>query len=85
MIFSKKCLQNNDFRFLTKFTSIIRGVCFNPKAWKRKGFPQAHHIKINKKLDVALLWFTTFGYFNEKQNLQVLKNISNHLNKKEIL
>jgi SAM-dependent methyltransferase len=57
----------------------------------RKKFPKfkdCYHLKnmknfdLNKKFDVALSWFTSFGYFEkDKENLKVLKNISKHLRK----
>jgi SAM-dependent methyltransferase len=34
-----------------------------------------------RKFDVALSWFTSFGYFKDKDNLTVLKNVSKLLRK----
>jgi SAM-dependent methyltransferase len=43
------------------------------------------NFELDKKFDVALSWFTSFGYFNDKENFVVLKNINKHLNNKGIL
>ncbi len=36
---------------------------------------------LKNKFDVALSWFTSFGYFGDKENLDVLKNVRRHLQK----
>jgi len=40
---------------------------------------------LKKKFDVALSWFTSFGYFKDKENILVLKNINKHLREKGLL
>jgi SAM-dependent methyltransferase len=40
---------------------------------------------LKKKFDIALSWFTSFGYFEDKENLIVLKNINKHLREKGLL
>jgi SAM-dependent methyltransferase len=39
---------------------------------------------LKRKFDVALSWFTSFGYFGDKENLRALKNISKHLRKNSL-
>ena len=34
---------------------------------------------LKRKFDVCISWFSSFGYFDDKDNLKVLRNISNHL------
>lgn len=43
------------------------------------------NFELDKKFDVALSWFTSFGYFNDKGNFIVLKNINKHLKNNGIL
>jgi SAM-dependent methyltransferase len=43
------------------------------------------NFELGKKFDVALSWFTSFGYFNDKGNFIVLKNINKHLKNNGIL
>lgn len=38
-----------------------------------------------KKFDVALSWFTSFGYYSDSENLKILKNISRSLRKGGLL
>lgn len=40
--------------------------------------------KLGRKFDVVLCWFTSFGYFSDKENIKVLINIANHLRKNGI-
>jgi len=40
---------------------------------------------LKRKFDVALSWFTSFGYFEDKENLIVLRNINKHLREKGLL
>jgi len=40
---------------------------------------------LKKKFDIALSWFTSFGYFKDKENILVLKNINKHLREKGLL
>jgi SAM-dependent methyltransferase len=40
---------------------------------------------LKREFDVALSWFTSFGYFEDKENLIVLKNINKHLREKGLL
>ena len=40
---------------------------------------------LKKKFDIALSWFTSFGYFEDKENLIVLKNTNKHLREKGLL
>jgi SAM-dependent methyltransferase len=43
------------------------------------------NFNLNKKFDVVLSWFTSFGYFeSDRVNLKVLKNIAKHLRKNGI-
>ncbi len=40
---------------------------------------------LDKKFDVYLSWFTSFGYFDDKDNIKVLRTASNHLKKGGII
>lgn len=54
----------------------------NPQFKNNYWLADVRNFKLNKKFDVALSWFTSFGYYDDKTNLQILKNISNHLRKR---
>ena len=43
------------------------------------------NFKIDKKFDAIFFWFTSFGYFNDKGNLETLKNANKHLKENGIL
>lgn len=43
------------------------------------------NFNLNRKFDVILCWFTSFGYLNERENILTLKNFARHLNKKGLL
>jgi SAM-dependent methyltransferase len=40
---------------------------------------------LNKKFDVYLSWFTSFGYFDDKDNIKVLRTARTHLKKNGII
>jgi len=40
---------------------------------------------LKREFDVALSWFTSFGYFEDKENLIVFKNTNKHLREKGLL
>lgn len=37
--------------------------------------------EIKKKFDIVLSWFTSFGYFDDKENIKVLREMKRHLKK----
>jgi len=41
--------------------------------------------ELKREFDIALSWFTSFGYFEDRDNVNVLKNINKHLRKKGLL
>jgi|GEM_PF-307320 SAM-dependent methyltransferase len=42
-------------------------------------------LHLNKKFDVILQWCASFGYYDDAENLAILKNFSEHMNKGGIL
>lgn len=84
---------DNHFR---RYGYKVYGIDLNPrfiKAAKEKHPKYSNNyfaanmksFRLNKKFDIILCWFTSFGYLNEKDNLLTLKNFSKHLNKGGLL
>ncbi len=43
------------------------------------------NFSLNREFDIILCWFTTFGYFSDKENIRVLENFYKHCRRKGIL
>jgi SAM-dependent methyltransferase len=56
-----------------------------PKYAKNYIIADMRKFDLKREFDVALSWFTSFGYFEDKENLIVLKNINKHLREKGLL
>lgn len=74
----------------------VYGVDINPKFIKRAKERYKRYstdyltanmksFRLNRKFDVVLCWFGSFGYLSESDNMAALKAFSKHLNKDGIL
>jgi len=82
--------------YLRKFGFKVFGIDSSKELIKeaRRKFPKysqnykqadMRNFDLKKKFDIALSWFTSFGYFKDKENILVLKNINKHLREKGLL
>lgn len=43
------------------------------------------NFKLDKKVDIVLNWFTSFGYFDDKDNIKTIRNFYENMNKDGLL
>lgn len=56
-----------------------------PKNTNDYGVGDIRNFRLNRKFDVYVSWFTSFGYFDDKSNAEVLANAKAHLNRGGIM
>jgi len=84
------CGNGRLHRFLRSYGFEVYGIDINKHLIslakrENRGFESNYLIAdmrnfdLKRKFDVCVNWFSSFGYFDDKDNLKVLKNISKHL------
>jgi SAM-dependent methyltransferase len=95
-ILDAPCGNGRLHEFLRKHGYRVCGVDVNRELIKqaKKRYPNdankyfigdIRNFQLNKKFDVYLSWFTSLGYFEDKDNFEVLKNAARHLRRKGII
>jgi len=84
------CGNGRLHKFLRSYGFEVYGIDINKHLIslakrENKGFENNYliadmrYFDLKRKFDVCISWFSSFGYFDDKDNLKVLKNISKHL------
>jgi len=84
------CGNGRLHKFLRNYGFEVYGIDINKHLIslakkENKGFENNYLIAdmrdfgLKRKFDVCINWFSSFGYFDDKDNLKVLKNVSKHL------